>query len=161
MAFGRRTTVGAGTTGTVQPRSRGWRNVGYRRRGAASTIATNKVSGGSKTTMTDMRAASGRRMSVAGAVIGEKFARFGADVKLGFYTISHPAHRLRRAAAREQNINVKAAASGNDRVLAYLGTLPLISNAIYLPPKSCTLAIFLFPNFSSYAIIRKTLGPVD
>jgi hypothetical protein len=113
MAFGRRTTVAAGTTGTVQPRSR---NVGPRRRGAASTIASNKVFGGSKTTMTDMSAASGRKMSVAGAVIGEKFARFGADLKLGFYTISHPVHPLRRAAAREQNINVKAAASGNDRV---------------------------------------------
>jgi hypothetical protein len=52
-------------------------------------------------------------MSVAGAVIGEKFARLGADMKLGFYTLSHPVHPLRRAAAKERAVNVKAAASGN------------------------------------------------
>ncbi|KAG0601707.1 hypothetical protein M758_11G133800 [Ceratodon purpureus] len=115
MAFGRRSTVVATPAGTVRPRSRGWRNMGRRRRGAASTIASNKVFGGSKTTMTDMSAASGRRMSVVGAIIGEKFARFGADVKLGLYTISHPVHPLRRVAAKERNLNVKAAASERRR----------------------------------------------
>lgn len=107
--------MAASPAGTARPRSRGWRNVGPRRRGAATTIASNKVFGGSKTTMTDMRAASGRRMAVVGATVGEKLARFGADVKLGFYTISHPVHPLRRAAAKERNVNVKAAASGNNQ----------------------------------------------
>lgn len=105
----------AAPAGTVRPRSRGWRNMRPRRRGAASTVASNKVFGGPKTRMTDMRAASGRRMSVAGAVVGEKFARFGADLRLGFYTISHPVHPLRRAAAKERNVNVKAAASERKR----------------------------------------------
>jgi len=131
MAFGRRKTVagtgtgygagtGAGTgtgygTGTgVAPRRRGWRGVG-RKRGAASTIASNKAIGGPATKFTDMRAASGRRMSIAGATIGEKFAHLGADVKLGFYTISHPVHPLRRAAAKERAVNVKAAATERKR----------------------------------------------
>lgn len=122
MAFGRRKTVagtgtgygagtGTGAAGTT-PRSRGWRNVGRRRRGPASTMASNKAIGGPKTKVTDMRAASGRRMSIAGATIGEKFAHFGADVKLGFYTITHPVHPIRRAAAKERAVNVKAAATG-------------------------------------------------
>lgn len=80
-----------------------------RRRGTASTIASNKAVGGPKMKLADMRAASARRMSVVGAVIGEKFARLGADVKLGFCTISHP---LRRTAAKERAVNVKAAATG-------------------------------------------------
>jgi hypothetical protein len=131
MAFGRRTAVagtgtgygtggtggtgyGTGATGTTAGagRGRGW---GRRRRGAASTIASNKVMGGPKTKFTDMRAASGRRMSVAGAKIGEKFAHFGADVRLGFYTISHPVHPLRRAAAKERAGNLKAAATERKR----------------------------------------------
>lgn len=102
--------VGTGTAGTVRGRNR-W---GRRRRGAASTIASNKAVGGPKTKLTDMRAASGRRMSIAGATIGEKFAHFGADVKLGFYTIAHPVHPLRRAAAKERAVNVKAAATGTN-----------------------------------------------
>jgi hypothetical protein len=120
MAFGRRTTTTVagtstapvGTAGGAARRRGGWRTMG-RRRGAASTIASNKTVGGSKMKFTDMRAASSRRMSVAGAVIGEKFARLGADMKLGFYTLSHPVHPLRRAAAKERAVNVKAAASGN------------------------------------------------
>ncbi|KAG0563219.1 hypothetical protein M758_8G012500 [Ceratodon purpureus] len=117
MAFGRRSTV-AGTgapVGTTGPRSRGWRNMGRGRRGAASTIASNKAVGGPKTKLTDMRAASTRRFSVAGATIGEKFARLGADMKLGLYTISHPIHPLRRAAAKERAVNVKAAATERKR----------------------------------------------
>lgn len=130
MAFGRRKTVagrtgttgygtGAGTTaygtgtGTasgVAPRRRGW----GRRRGAGGAIASNKALGGPETKFTDMRAASGRRMSVAGAKIGEKFAHLGADVRLGFYTISHPVHPLRRAAAKERAVNIKAAATGTE-----------------------------------------------
>lgn len=131
MAFGRRKTVagrtgttgygtGAGTTaygtgtGTasgVAPRRRGW----GRRRGAGGAIASNKALGGPETKFTDMRAASGRRMSVAGAKIGEKFAHLGADVRLGFYTISHPVHPLRRAAAKERAVNIKAAATERKR----------------------------------------------
>jgi hypothetical protein len=122
MAFGRRTTTTVagtstapvGTAGGAARRRGGWRTMG-RRRGAASTIASNKTVGGSKMKFTDMRAASSRRMSVAGAVIGEKFARLGADMKLGFYTLSHPVHPLRRAAAKERAVNVKAAASERRR----------------------------------------------
>lgn len=108
-------TVGTyGTAGTTGTRRRGWRNVGglRRRRGAGSAIAQNKVMGGPMTKMTDMSAASGRRMAVAGAIIGEKFAHFGADVRLGFYIITHPVHPLRRVAAKERAVNVKAAATG-------------------------------------------------
>jgi len=131
MAFGRRKTVagrtggtgygtGVGTTGygagpgtgtTAASRRRGW----GRRRGAAGAIASNKTLGGSEMKFTDMRAASGRRMSVAGAKIGEKFAHLGADMKLGFYTISHPVHPLRRAAAKERAVNIKAAATERKR----------------------------------------------
>lgn len=107
MAFGRRTTVAAAPAGTVPARRRG---VGLRRRGAASTLASNEVFGGSAMAVTDMRAASARRMRVAGAAISEKMARLGADMKLGLYTISHPLHPIRRDAAKEQNVNVKAAA---------------------------------------------------
>lgn len=82
-----------------------------RKRGAASTIASNKVFGGSKTKIADMSAASGRRMAVAGAIIGEKFTYLGANMKLGLYTISHPLHPLQRVVAKERNVNVKAAAS--------------------------------------------------
>jgi len=127
MAFGRRktvagrtgtgygtgvnTTYGAGTGTGVAGRRRGW----GRKRGAGGAIASNKAIGGPATKFTDMRAASGRRMSVAGAKIGEKFAHIGADMKLGFYTISHPVHPLRRAAAKERAVNVKAAATERKR----------------------------------------------
>jgi len=86
-----------------------------RRRGAGSSIAQNKIVGGPKTKLTDMSAASGRRMAVAGAIIGEKFAHFGADIRLGFYTITHPVHPLRRVAAKERAVNVKAAATERKR----------------------------------------------
>lgn len=113
MAFGKRSRVGAPAVGVAAPRNRGWRTMGRRKRGAASTIASNKVVGGSKLKMADMSAASGRRMAVAGAIIGEKFAYLGANMKLGLYTMSHPLHPLQRVAAKERNVNVKAAASGN------------------------------------------------
>jgi len=87
--------------------------MGRRKRGAATTIASNKVFGGSKTRMADMSAASGRRIAIAGAIISEKFTYMGANMKLGFYTISHPLHPLQRVAAKEKNVNVKAAATGN------------------------------------------------
>ena len=102
--------MAAAPAGTVPARRRG---VGLRKRGAASTLASNKVMGGFATAMTDRRAASARRMSVAGAVISEKMTRLGADMKLGLYTISHPLHPIRRDVAKEQNVNVKAAALGN------------------------------------------------
>jgi len=134
MAFGRRKTVagrtgtaygtgagntyGAGTgtgmgtgTGRVGTGRRGW----GRKRGAAGAIAANKTLGGPETKFTDMRAASGRRMSVAGAKIGEKFAHMGASMRLGLYTISHPVHPLRRAAAKERAVNLKAAATERRR----------------------------------------------
>jgi len=132
MAFGRRKTVagrtgtgygnGVGTTGYgtgtgtgagtgVASRRRGW----GRKRSAGGAIASNKALGGPEMKFTDMRAASGRRMSVAGAKIGEKFAHMGADVRLGFYTISHPVHPLRRAAAKERAVNIKAAATERKR----------------------------------------------
>ena len=104
MAFGRRTAP-AGPAAAAGPRRRG-------RSGAASTMASNKAIGGPKTKFVDMRAASARRFRVAGAVIGEKFAHLGADMRLGLYTISHPVHPMRRAAAKERADNVKAAATG-------------------------------------------------
>jgi len=102
---------GTSTGSGVAPRRRGW----GRKRGAAGAIASNKALGAPETKFTDMRAASGRRMSVAGAKIGEKFAHLGADVRLGFYTISHPIHPLRRAAAKERAVNVKQAATERKR----------------------------------------------
>ena len=108
------TTVAGSGTASGTTRRRGWKNVGglRRRRGAGSSIAQNKIVGAPKTKLTDMSAASGRRMAVAGAIIGEKFAHFGADIRLGFYTITHPVHPLRRVAAKERAVNVKAAATG-------------------------------------------------
>lgn len=128
MAFGRR-TAGAGTVGNgVGGTGYGTGTTGYgtgatgvgptrrrawgRRRNAGGAVAENKMVGGPQTKITDMRAASGRRMAVAGAVISEKFQRLGADIRLGFYTISHPIHPIRRAAAKERAMNIKAAATG-------------------------------------------------
>lgn len=108
------TGTGYGTTATGPGAAQRRRRWG-RKRGAASTIASNKALGGPKTKFTDMRAASGRRMSIAGANIGEKFAHIGANMKVGFYSLMHPAHPLQRAAARERAVNVKAAATERKR----------------------------------------------
>lgn len=132
MAFGRRTAgtgtmgngvggtgYGTGATGVGPTRRRGW----GRHRNAGGAVAENKLVGGPQTKMTDMRAASGRRMAVAGAVISEKFQRLGADIRLGFYTISHPIHPIRRAAARERTVNIKAAATGTSNSNACVMTI--------------------------------------
>lgn len=99
-----------------------WVGTTQEGRGAATTIASNKVFGGSKTKMADMSAASGRRMAVAGAIIGEKFTYLGANMTLGFYTISHPMHPLQRVAAKERNVNVKAAAAGTETLTSSLSS---------------------------------------
>jgi hypothetical protein len=83
--------------------------------------------GGPQTKIVDMRAASGRRMAVAGAVISEKFQRMGADIRLGFYTISHPIHPIRRAAAKERAMNIKAAATGTANSCPCVMTIPVLS----------------------------------
>jgi hypothetical protein len=104
MAFGRRSTTANGT-GVQAKRSR---------KGAGAAVAENKVFGGPMTKFTDMRAASGRRMRVFGATIGEKMAHFGANMRLGFYVIAHPLHPIRRVAARESATNKKLAATGKN-----------------------------------------------
>jgi hypothetical protein len=101
MAFGRRSTTANGT-GVQAKRSR---------KNAGAAVAENKVFGGPMIKFTDMRAASGRRMSVVGATIGEKMAHFGANMRLGFYVFVHPLHPIRRVAARESATNKKLAAT--------------------------------------------------
>jgi hypothetical protein len=105
------TGYGTGATGVGPTRRRAW----GRHRNAGGAVAENKMVGGPQTKIVDMRAASGRRMAVAGAVISEKFQRMGADIRLGFYTISHPIHPIRRAAAKERAMNIKAAATERKR----------------------------------------------
>ncbi|CAK9192784.1 unnamed protein product [Sphagnum jensenii] len=97
--------TGAGT-GRVGPTRSRWG-----RRNAGAAVAGNKLAGGPKTKFTDMRAASGRRMSVAGAKIGEKLAHLRANMGLALYTVAHPIHPIRRAAAKESAVNTKAAAT--------------------------------------------------
>jgi hypothetical protein len=101
MAFGKRSTAANGT-GVNAKRSR---------KNAGGAIAENKIVGGPMTKFTDIRAASGRRMSVFGATIGEKMAHFGANMRLGFYVFLHPLHPIRRVAARESATNKKVAAT--------------------------------------------------
>jgi hypothetical protein len=101
MAFGKSSTTANGT-GVQAKQSR---------KGAGAAVAENKVFGGPMTKFTDMRAASGRRMRVVGATIGEKMAHFGANMRLGFYVIVHPLHPIRRVAARESATNKKLAAT--------------------------------------------------
>jgi hypothetical protein len=103
MAFGKRSTTANGT-GVQAKRSR---------KNAGAAVAENKVFGGPMPKFTDMRAASGRRMSVFGATIGEKMAHFRANMRLGFYVFVHPLHPIRRVAARESATNKKLAATGN------------------------------------------------
>ncbi|CAM6044772.1 unnamed protein product [Sphagnum compactum] len=97
--------TGAGT-GRVGPTRSRWG-----RRNAGAAVAGNKLAGGPKTKFTDMRAASGRRMSVAGAKISEKLAHLRANMGLALYTVAHPIHPIRRAAAKESAMNTKAAAT--------------------------------------------------
>jgi len=80
---------------------------------AAAGVAKNKVNPAVK--LTDMRAGMGRRMSVAGAVIGEKMTHLRANLSLGFYRIIHPVHPVRRVAAQEATKEMKAAATERKR----------------------------------------------
>jgi hypothetical protein len=106
-ATGTRTGYGTGAgTGRVGPTRSRWG-----RRNAGAAVAGNKLAGGPKTKFTDMRAASGRRMSVAGAKISEKLAHLRANMGLALYTVAHPIHPIRRAAAKESAMNTKAAAT--------------------------------------------------
>lgn len=59
-------------------------------------------------------------MSIVDAVISEKLAYLGADMNMGFYTISHPVQPLRHAAANERVVHVKAVATGNLKVFDLL-----------------------------------------
>jgi hypothetical protein len=117
------TGYGTGATGVGPTRRRAW----GRHRNAGGAVAENKMVGGPQTKIVDMRAASGRRMAVAGAVISEKFQRMGADIRLGFYTISHPIHPIRRAAAKERAMNIKAAATGTANSCPCVMTIPVLS----------------------------------
>jgi hypothetical protein len=99
--------TGAGRTNRVGPTRTKWG-----RRNAGGAVADNKIAGSSKMKLTDMSAASGRRMAVAGATISEKLAHMRANMGLGLYTVAHPIHPIRRAAAKESAMNQKAAATG-------------------------------------------------
>lgn len=108
-------TRGAGTTGYGNSAGRtnrvGPTRTKWGRRNAGGAIADNKIAGSSKMKLTDMSAASGRRMAVAGATISEKLAHMRANMGLGLYTVAHPIHPIRRAAAKESAMNQKAAAT--------------------------------------------------
>ncbi|KAL3682132.1 hypothetical protein R1sor_000154 [Riccia sorocarpa] len=61
--------------------------------------------------MVEWRARSGERWAIARARMQEKFAHWGASMKLGIYTATHPVHPMRREAAKQAMKHKKVAAT--------------------------------------------------
>ncbi|KAL2610952.1 hypothetical protein R1flu_022644 [Riccia fluitans] len=61
--------------------------------------------------MVEWRAKSGERWAIARARMQEKFTHWGASMKLGLYTATHPVHPMRREAAKQAMKHKKAAAT--------------------------------------------------
>lgn len=90
--------------------AKGKKRAGKKRSSGGAALVKNKLKApGLK--MTDWRARSGERWSVAAAKMQEKMTHFGASMKLGLYTATHPVHPLRREAAKQAMLNKKAAAT--------------------------------------------------
>jgi hypothetical protein len=87
------------------------RRTGRKKSSASGALVKNKLSGpGMK--IVEWRAKSGERWSAGAAIFQEKFAHWGASMKLGAFTVTHPVHPLRREAAKQSMLNKKAAATG-------------------------------------------------
>lgn len=63
--------------------------------------------------MVEWRAKNGERWAVARAKMQEKMSHWGASMKLGLFTATHPVHPMRRQAAKEAMKHKKIAATGN------------------------------------------------
>ncbi|KAG6545754.1 hypothetical protein Mapa_012715 [Marchantia paleacea] len=61
--------------------------------------------------MVEWRAKSGERWAVARARMQEKMSHWGASMKLGLFTATHPVHPMRRQAAKEAMKHKKVAAT--------------------------------------------------
>lgn len=83
---------------------------GRKQKHATTGVAKNKVSPAVK--FTDMRANAGQKLSIAGAKMSEKMTHFRANVMLKLYRLQHPTHPVKRVAAKESILNMKAAATG-------------------------------------------------
>ncbi|CAM6088652.1 unnamed protein product [Calypogeia fissa] len=96
----------AGATSTKGKKKR----TGKKKTSGSNALVKNKLSA-PKYKMTEWRANSGERWSVGYAKMQEKMTHWGASMKLGFFTATHPVHPLRREAAKQAMINRKAAAT--------------------------------------------------
>ncbi|XP_024358467.1 uncharacterized protein [Physcomitrium patens] len=86
---------------------------GRKQKHATTGVAKNKVSPAVK--FTDMRANAGQKLSIAGAKMSEKMTHFRANVMLKLYRLQHPTHPVKRVAAKESILNMKAAATERRR----------------------------------------------
>lgn len=104
--------MNGGTTanGTAGKKKRTGKKSEKKRSSGMGALVKNKMSEpGMK--VTEWRAKSGERWSVAAANMQEKMTHLGASMELGFFTITHPVHPLRREAAKQAMLNKKAAAT--------------------------------------------------